>query len=255
MNHFLYNSNSIVNTYLSFSKIFKPELYIFHKLRSNLPNMRVLDIGVGGGRTTQFLAPLCKEYTGIDYSPKMVHACRKRFKNLKGNINFEICNVLSLDLFKNDSFDLIFFSFNGLDTLPHKDRLQALKEIYRVCAPGGFYIFSSNNLEQRLEAPNISSIVANPKAFFHTLVKYCLLKIAISKTNASETRSHVEIRDGSHGLRLKIYYISPEEQFSQLSATGFLAPKVFSLNTGKEITLGDIEQGISDKWLYYLCSK
>lgn len=48
--------------------------------------------------------------------------------------------------FENDSFDIVFFSFNGLDYIQSRElRLKAYTEICRVLKKWGFFIFSSHN--------------------------------------------------------------------------------------------------------------
>ena len=41
---------------------------------SNIKDMRVLDLGVGCGRSTEILLPLCKSYIGTDYSESGINA-------------------------------------------------------------------------------------------------------------------------------------------------------------------------------------
>ena len=45
--------------------------------------MKILDVGVGGGRTTRYLAALASHYVGIDYAPAMISACREKFPDLE----------------------------------------------------------------------------------------------------------------------------------------------------------------------------
>jgi len=48
--------------------------------------------------------------------------------------------------FKDESFDYILFSFNGLDNLiPYSKRLACLQEIRRVLRKEGLFVFSSHN--------------------------------------------------------------------------------------------------------------
>jgi ubiquinone/menaquinone biosynthesis C-methylase UbiE len=44
--------------------------------------MKMLDIGVGRGRTTMHFAQAAEEYWAIDYSEEMIAACRERFRDL-----------------------------------------------------------------------------------------------------------------------------------------------------------------------------
>jgi len=46
---------------------------------------------------------------------------------------------------QNKSFDLVVFSFNGLDAISHDDRGSALGEFWRVLRPGGLLLFSTLN--------------------------------------------------------------------------------------------------------------
>ena len=48
--------------------------------------------------------------------------------------------------YKDERFDIVFFSFNGLDYVyPEGRRVVALKEIERVLKKGGYFIYSSHN--------------------------------------------------------------------------------------------------------------
>ena len=49
----------------------------FEKLEGELRGEPVLDLGVGGGRTTRLLLPLTGEYVGLDHTAKMVRICRR----------------------------------------------------------------------------------------------------------------------------------------------------------------------------------
>ncbi len=64
----VYGSEDIVKGYSSGEGLQKPEETILNELRNKLPNMKMLDIGVGAGRTTKYFAPLTKRYVGVDYS-------------------------------------------------------------------------------------------------------------------------------------------------------------------------------------------
>jgi len=106
------------------------------------PGMSVLDLGVGGGRTTVYLAKVASRYLGIDYSAAMIGACRKKFPDL----DFRLADASDLSAFEDESFDAVVFSFNGLDSVVLKDkRSRCLHECWRVLRPAGVFIFSSHN--------------------------------------------------------------------------------------------------------------
>jgi trans-aconitate methyltransferase len=64
------------------------------------PGMAVLDLGVGGGRTTSYLSRIASRYVGVDYSEAMIHACRRKFLDLDFMLadasDLSVCMVLSL---------------------------------------------------------------------------------------------------------------------------------------------------------------
>jgi ubiquinone/menaquinone biosynthesis C-methylase UbiE len=106
------------------------------------PGMAVLDLGVGGGRTTPYLSRIAARYVGVDYSEAMVRACRRKFPTL----DFVLADASDLSVFENDSFDAIVFSFNGLDSVvPGERRSRCLRECLRVLRPTGLLIFSTHN--------------------------------------------------------------------------------------------------------------
>src|SRR5579864_1924722 len=106
------------------------------------PGMNVLDLGVGGGRTTAYLAKVASRYVGVDYSEAMISACKNKFPCL----DFLLGDASDLSAFEDASFDAIVFSFNGLDSVvPNEKRSRCLRECWRVLRPAGVFIFSSHN--------------------------------------------------------------------------------------------------------------
>lgn len=106
------------------------------------PGMRILDLGVGGGRTTAYLSRIASRYVGVDYSKAMVLACREKFPHL----DFHLTDASELSSLEDESFDAIVFSFNGIDSvIPNRKRSRCMRECWRVLRPEGIFIFSSHN--------------------------------------------------------------------------------------------------------------
>jgi SAM-dependent methyltransferase len=106
------------------------------------PGMAILDLGVGGGRTTPYLSRKAARYVGVDYSEEMVQSCRRKFPEKE----FLVCDASDLSGFSDASFDAIVIAFNGLDCVsPEERRWQCLRECARVLRAGGVLIFSSHN--------------------------------------------------------------------------------------------------------------
>ena len=124
----MYESKNFVDHYIRELELQPPEAEVLEELRGELPKFKMLDIGVGAGRTTQHFAKLVKEYTGIDYSKTMIDACRVKFPQYR----LEVADARNLSIFDDSYFDFALFSFNGLDAVEHEERLKILHEIRRI---------------------------------------------------------------------------------------------------------------------------
>lgn len=247
-----YEAKDVVKHYASLDYLQKPEQTILDHLAPNLKHMKMLDIGVGAGRTTLHFARLAEEYVGIDYSENMIRACEKRFDTYK-NASFKVCDVRFMKGFSDNYFDFILFSYNGIDSVSHEDRLMALQEIKRVIKKAGFFCFSSHNLGF---IANLRTIRARTFVgmLFNIFVKNPLLTLSNENFDHLKNRKYAIIRDRTHWFRLKTYYIKPTEQIRQVADLGFTNTRAYSLN-GKEIEDPTrLEDNVTDNWVYYLCN-
>lgn len=247
-----YESEDIVKSYFLEYKLQKPEETILNVLKDRLKDMRMLDIGIGGGRTTAHFAPLVRQYIGIDYSKNMIEACKKKFPELAEKGCFKICDARDMMIFENNHFDFILFSFNGIDYITHEDRLKTLKEIRRVSKKGGYFCFSSHNLNTSLDFT--FKMTLNPIKLTYRVCSYLLFRFLTRNfEKLQKTTNYLIINDGAHRFRSKTYYIKPEEQINQLAVLGFRDIRVYSLSDGNEIKNKSLLNTLKDSWLYYLC--
>ena len=250
-----YTKSNIVWHYTQLSLLQPAEKTILDLLQDRLPRMKMLDIGIGGGRTTKHFAPLVGEYIGIDYSAEMIAACRQRFVNFAQNMSLEVADARNMSQFADNSFDFILFSFNGIDYVSHRDRLKILQEVQRVGKPGCYFFFSSHNLPAiAREFDYKKQLSLNPGKTYVNLVMFALLKFFnFSITQEQLTNSeYLIIRDESHNFRLRTYYIQPQAQIKQL-ASNFHNIEIYSWKTGQKILDSSDLEMYSDMWLYYLC--
>lgn len=135
-----YETDEVISFYERQTELQQSEAYLFG--RHLRPGAEILDMGVGGGRTTPYLARDAKSYVGADYSEGMVDACRQRFPDLE----FRHCDATDMSQFADGAFDVVVFSFNGIDVIPtNEGRALCLAETARVLKPRGLFIFSSHN--------------------------------------------------------------------------------------------------------------
>ena len=73
----IYKKKHIVNFYSRQIYLFEAEKRILSIIKNKLHKSKVLDIGVGGGRTTIHFSENAKSYYGIDYSKEMIKHAKK----------------------------------------------------------------------------------------------------------------------------------------------------------------------------------
>lgn len=216
----------------------------------------MLDLGVGGGRTSRHFAPLVADYIGVDYSPEMIAACQQRFGDSLREARFEVADARDLSRFPDNYFDFILFSFNGIDYVSHSDRLQVLEEISRVGKPGGYFCFSTHNLQaMEREFDWRTHVSFNLLSSYVSLFVWMLLRGFNRSLNVNKLKnsSYAIVRDEPHNFQLYNYYIRPLDQLKQLEPH-FQEVKIYSWKTGKEIESEEELLSNNEMWLYYLCA-
>jgi ubiquinone/menaquinone biosynthesis C-methylase UbiE len=256
INQTTYTAPHIVNYYAQLNRLQPAEQAVFNLLEQQGLKLKMLDIGVGGGRTTQHFSKITSEYIGIDYSSEMISACKKQFSASSSKIQFEVCDARDMSQFADNSFDFILFSFNGIDYVSHQDRLKIFQEISRVGKSGSYFFFSSHNLQGLESEFKIENHISfNPLKTYVNLVIFVLMRFF----NRSYTLTQIEaadfaiIRDESHNFRLKTYYIRPKEQIHQLRHW-FSHLQIYPWKKETEIIDSKELKINCDMWLYYLCT-
>jgi ubiquinone/menaquinone biosynthesis C-methylase UbiE len=247
----VYESKHFVDDYVPQLELQKPELVILEELRSELPNLKMLDIGVGAGRTTEHFAGLAKEYIGIDYSSTMIKACRLKFPQHR----LDVADARDLSRFDDEYFDFVMFSFNGIDAVEHEDRLSILREIRRITKKGGYFSFSTLNLNSwRLNTFRFSK---NPITLSFPMYNF-LLNRKVWRTIRRTTRKpqYAMIYHSARSTYVRgrafifrSYFVTPNEQLKQLKDAGFSDTKAYDLHNGKIVS---DPTNMLDNWVYFL---
>lgn len=139
-----YNNTTSVKVYTAKRWLMKSEEGIFDLFSFN-KNIKILDLWCGWGRTTAALyEKWFKNIIGVDFAENLIEGAKQEYPHLAHL--FSVWDATCLEQFTNEEFDLVFFSFNGIDYIPEKEaRIQAYHEIHRVLRPWWMYVFSSHN--------------------------------------------------------------------------------------------------------------
>ncbi|MHA1265156.1 MAG: class I SAM-dependent methyltransferase [Candidatus Helarchaeota archaeon] len=116
-------------------------LYSIKKLKLNLKNKAILDVGFGTGFTLlNLIAPFHNLY-GIEFIKIACLNLKSRFRGENSPIELFLANITNLP-FQSQSFEMIICSH----VLEHvKDDIPALNEIWRILTPQGLLIFLTPN--------------------------------------------------------------------------------------------------------------
>jgi ubiquinone/menaquinone biosynthesis C-methylase UbiE len=263
-----WNSPDVASYYSLLNYLTPCERLLFEEYLS--PGIAILDLGVGGGRTTPYLSSIAGRYVGADYAAEMVAACRRKFPNLE----FDTVDAADLSRFATSSFDAIVMAFNTMDNVvPDESRHRALREIHRVLKPEGILIFSSHNMrsiwvrpswnQQRLislasQLVGSDSILYRPLLWSLTGLRATIATVRSLAGSITRVIRRMPTRafwrgegymvDGAHG-GARIHLSTPAKTEEELGGFGFRLLRV----------LGDDYPQVSRRyvtdWYYYVFSR
>lgn len=118
-----------------------PRFEFFDRYAGNWQDLKVLDVGCGGGFTCEFMAQKGAVVSGIDQSQKCIIKAQEHANNSELKINY-LQGLAEEIPFSNSVFDIV----TCVDVLEHVANLpQTVSEIYRVLKPNGLFLFDTIN--------------------------------------------------------------------------------------------------------------
>ena len=234
------------------------ERVAIHYVAGEARSRPLLDIGVGGGRTTPLLQAISSDYVGIDYTEAMVQACRRQHPDVR----IEHMDARDLSRFANGQFALAMFSFNGIDAIDYADRRTVLREVHRVLQEGGRFLFSAHNRH----GPGHGEVPKLSLEFSWNPLKLGWRGLKLARSLAPSWRNHSRNRKlgethaawsiqncSAHDFGIVVMYTSLAEQVRQLQDAGFTVEQVLSSETGQVVH--DEDSARSACWLHYVARK
>ncbi len=241
----IYRRPEIVAYYDGAQELHGAERWLFDRYIE--PGSDILDLGVGAGRTTPHLARLASRYVGVDVSEAMVARCREKFPGL----TFLQIDASDLSTMADASFDVVVFSFNGIDVIPTVEgRRHCLMECARVLRDSGRLVFSVHNPRYLVFTPRLDR-VGPMRALWRSA--YAGLQsaacLATRLPSAAFWKGSGYVLDPMGPAITKIYVADPDVVSCELAAVGLtIRERVcgqFPLSGGRFRT----------PWYYYACVK
>ncbi len=247
LNKDTYNRKEVVEWYEALHEIVPIEKHVFETYKEYLKG-KVLDIGIGAGRTTNYLANKCGNYTGIDYSMVFSKTVKIRYPNA----DIRCMDARDLSDFENNTFDLINFSFNGIDYVDQEGRVKVLTEVNRVLKPGGVFFFSTHNMNHSsFNKPAWRNKENRFWINFKTFVKLLpFIPGHLNKKNHEQfQKDYAIINDSAHNYGLFTFYTSPAFLRTQLKEHNF-SECLFFTKAAKNANDEEL-----DDWIFVTCKK
>ena len=236
--------------------LYPPEREIIIKFKADWHKQRILDLGIGTGRTSMTFSAIAKEYVGIDYSLAMINRSKSVIKENE-SIKLMHADARDLSRFYGNPFDFILFSLNGIDNVTHEERLAILSEVKKIIKPNGFFFFSTHSI---FTFPyRKKRLVFDRDRVAHSIydcMKAIKFNYQLSKLyknidpNTILEKQWTILISGDHDFKLPTYLINPYYQVIQLREKGF---DVVSVYDQKGEIVDPMNQNLSG-FLYFLCS-
>jgi SAM-dependent methyltransferase len=183
--------------------------------------IRMLDLGIGTGRTTYTFAAICAQYVGIDFALEMVRRAQAQFP-ASDRAEIRVGDARAMPELEAESFDIVLFSFNGIDSIDDVGRRQV----------------PWSNPVKALRF-RLGAVKHWARMQYHNRVYDRV---------AAEARGWGVLRE-AHGFTLPLYFITPDEAIRQATTAGFTVDRVLTFDA----TTLQPPYRTAGPWLYYWC--
>ena len=139
----------------------------------------VLEIGVGTGRLAVKTAILCKDYCGIDISPKTIYRAKENLANYK-NVKLICDNFLSHHF--NSLYDVVYSSLTFMHI---HEKQNAVNKVACLLKNGGRFVLSIDKSQEDFIDMGTRKITIFPDS--PTEIKNCILNANLDLVECFDT--------------------------------------------------------------------
>jgi SAM-dependent methyltransferase len=176
---------------------------------------RVLDIGVGAGRTSPALSAMFRSYVGVDYSAELAAVAKERHPGL----DIRVMDGRSLAF--GEEFDTVVFSWNGIDSVDFESRRKILAEMRRVLVPGGYMLYSTHNLGNERVEPLMTRFWVRELFASWKRTRFVVFRaLNHPKRSRDDENGIYFVNDLGIGFRLLNAYVDIAKERARLEAMG-----------------------------------
>lgn len=215
--------------------LFASEAVILERFHDAYAGKRLLDLGVGSGRTTGALLPDVADYVGIDKAEAMLAVARRRFPDA----TFLDMDVRAISEFGPGRFDFVLGALAILSAFDHAERLAVIASVHEVLAPGCVFAFSFHNRAwHRAGGMPLHARSWHPREIVNSVHPQSWINYLRLRPFAHEETDYAIHVDPAHRWSGLFYFIDLATQERQLEAAGFEILARFG-EDGRTLAAGD----------------
>ena len=144
------NNKTVIDFYQSYNEDDRLKDYPLEFIRTkdiisrNLPKnpIKIIDLCGASGHYAYWLAEMGHEVHLMDLSPKHIIEAKNNGKNYHAQLTSIECGDARSLKYDNESFDMVLLMGALYHLQERNDRIQCLKEVYRILRNGGIAVFS-----------------------------------------------------------------------------------------------------------------
>jgi SAM-dependent methyltransferase len=138
--------------------------YLKKEAKLELSNLKILDLGSGTGRNTNYLAELGNQVVGLEISNTAINIAVERAKilNIQKNVQYIKKSIGSIYPFAGQYFDLVL-DVTSSNSLNEKERGVYLGEVSRTLKNGGYFFVRALCKDGDKNAKNLLKVSPGPE--------------------------------------------------------------------------------------------